>query len=104
MGAKIKAYLQALYVKLTTDVGQLWQTDKGFVILFGVVILAIKFHSILIDLIVSNSKAIFDSTKKTSDVLQKKEDDANAQANHLVENAKKLPESEVPIDDDWNKK
>lgn len=100
----MKEKLQAFWAKLNTDVGSLWQESKFFVIIFGILILVVKFRSVLISLLVADSKHIFDDATKKSDELKKQENDANSSADKLVEEAKKLADSNKPVEDDWYKK
>lgn len=101
---KLKATLKAFWTKLTTDVGQLWQSDKAFLIAFGAIILAIKFHNILISLVVASARNLFNSTENKTSQIQNQENQANTQANQLVDDANKLPDSETSVNDDWNTK
>jgi len=103
MGAKLKAYLQTFYSKLTADVSDLWQRDKAFLVVFFAIIVALKFNSALISIISLSAKRLFNSTTATTNALQKEENSANDQANKLVEDANKLPNSEGNVNDDWNK-
>ena len=76
---------------------------KVFFIIFGVVILIIKFHSILIDLIVSSSKKTVDNATKQDNSLKIEENRANDQANQLKEEAKDLGQNKPKVDENWNK-
>jgi len=100
----VEAKLKALWAKLNTDISELWASSKIFVILFGVVILIIKFHDLLMSLIVADSKSIENSAVKQDAVLSKQENAANTAADKLVSDAQKLPSTEGGITDDWNKK
>jgi hypothetical protein len=102
MGSKIKARLQALWAKLNTDLRELWAKDKVFVILFGVILAIIKFRQGLIGLAVWSGKSLFNSTTTTTSNIQQQENQANNQANQLVDDANKLPSTETPVSDDWN--
>jgi len=103
MGSKIKAALQAFWTKLNTDLADLWKTEKWFVILFGTIMLIIKFRQAIISAIVFSSKLLFESTEKKSDELQQDENKANDQANQLVDDANNTPPASTP-GDDWNTK
>jgi hypothetical protein len=100
---KARAVLQAFWTKVNSEVSDLWEKDKNFVLLFGVIILGVKFRQILISLIISSSKALFNSTEKKSNALDQKEVDDNADAEKLIQEAKQLPNDETPVTDDWNK-
>jgi hypothetical protein len=102
---KLKALLQTFWAKVKTDTSELWEKDKGFLILFGVVILGVKFREILINLLVSDSKAVFDKAQTQSDVLQKNENEANTKADALVKESDSIAtQDNGPIGDDWNTK
>lgn len=95
--------LKAFWAKINSDINDLWEKDKGFLLLFGVIILVVKFRDILISLIVASSKRLFDKTQQQSDALKTKEDSDNAAADKLVEEANKLTNSNPPPGDDWYK-
>lgn len=101
---KVNAGISAFWAKLNSNIGDLWNESKLFLLVFGVIIVVIKFRQLLIDLIVSNSKTLFDNATKESDASQKKENEENDAANQLVKHAQELPDSEGPIGDDWNTK
>lgn len=96
--------LKAFWGKLNTGIGTLWENNKIFVIVFGVLILIIKFREVIISFLVADSKRIFDNATKQSDSLKKQQDDYNSSANKLVEEAKQLPNHEGPVGTDWNVK
>ena len=100
--AKAKNALDSFKNKATSDISDLWAKDKGFIILFGVIILGVKFRQLAIDFLVSSSKALFNKTQQQSDVLQKQENAANDQANQLVSDANKLAGAPQDSTDDWN--
>lgn len=96
--------LKAFWAKLNSDIADLWEKDKLFLIIFGVLILVIKFRSILIDLIISNSKTIFNDAKKEDANLKQQEDQANQAADQLVKHAEEIGKNEGTVTDDWNTK
>lgn len=102
--ASIKASAQGFWTKVTSDIDDLWEKDKGFVIAFGVIILAVKFREILIDLIVNSGKALFQNAEKQNTVLTNQEDSDNTAADNLVKQANQLPNYEKPVDPNWNQK
>lgn len=104
MFEKLKASLATLWAKLHTDVADLWQRDKAFLVAFGVIILVIKFREIAIDFLVSGGKKVFDKAQAQSDALQKQENNDNASADKLVEEAKTLTDSKTTVKDDWYEK
>ena len=101
--ASLKANAQSFWTKITSDVGLLWQKEKGFVIAFGIIILVVKFREILINIIVSSSKALFQNAEKQSTKLDNQENKDNVAADNLVKEANQLPTDE-PVDPNWNQK
>lgn len=99
----MKEKLQAFWAKLNSGVGNLWENNKIFVIIFGVIIFVIKFREVLISLIVADSKKIFDNATKESDGLKKQEDSYNSSADKLVEKAKQKTNNDT-VTEDWYKK
>jgi hypothetical protein len=89
--------------KLEMDAKTLWQEHRLFFIIFGAVILLIKFRDIAIDLLVSGGKKTLTNAKKEDASLAVEENKDNAQANQLVEHAKELPAQEEPVKPDWYK-
>lgn len=102
--ARIRASLDKFEALAAKDLGDLWQNYRGFLIAFGAIVLTVKFRDILIDLIVSSSKKMFQSAENKNNSLQLKEDKDNNQANALVKEAQALPSQEQPVDVDWYKK
>ena len=100
MGDKLKAFQD----KLNTDISELWANDKLFLIIFGVLILIVKFRSVLISLIVENGKQIFDAATKKDAQLAASEDQNNKEADKLVQHSKDAADSNEPVSDDWNTK
>jgi hypothetical protein len=90
--------------KLKMDAKTLWNEHKLFFIIFGALILLVKFRDIAIDLLVSGAKKEMADAKKEDAGLATDEKKANDAANQLVQQAKDEPLKEGPIDDDWNKK
>lgn len=86
------------------DMATLWSEYKTPLILFGSVILTIKFRQWLIDLIVSSSKKLFENAQKQDQALQNEENKNSAQADALVKEANDLPSTEKPVDENWYKK
>lgn len=84
------------------DAKTLWQDHKLFFILFGVVIVIVKFRNVLIDLLVSNSKWIFDNATKKSLNLSGEEKKYNDEADKLIQGTEENQGSKV--DSDWYKK
>lgn len=72
--------------------------------IMGIIYLVIKFHNIIIDFLIGNSKDILkDATEKDAKLAQQA-DATKAQADALVKTANDLPKQEAPVDQDWDKK
>ena len=99
MGEKLKA----IWAKTNSDVKELWNKDKVFLFVFGFLILVVKFRDFLINQLVSGGKKVEDKSQKQSDVLATQENQDSQQASQLVQQAQDLPQTEKPVDDDWNK-
>lgn len=98
----MKDKLKAFWTKVTGDIGDLWEKDKGFVIAFGIIILGVKFREILISLIASSGKAIFTKAQAEDADLAKKEEGYKTSAEKLAKQANQPTKSE-PVTEDWNK-
>lgn len=90
--------------KLAMDAKSLWNEHKLFFIIFGALILIVKFRDILIDILVSSANREMTDAKKQDASLAADENKANAQADELVKKAAEEPAKEKPVDDDWYKK
>lgn len=107
-------YLKGLWLKISQswanvkilaekDLSTLWTEFRTPLILLGGIILTIKFRDLVINLIVSNSKKLFNNAQKQSQVLQSKENSNNKQADALVQDAQNLSSTNPPVDENWNK-
>ena len=94
---------KSLWDKLNTSVKELWEKDKVFFILFGIIIITIKFRDIIIDILVSSSKRVLTDSEIKDTTLAKQESEANKAANALVNRANEAPLKEKPVDENWNK-
>lgn len=98
------ANVKTFWQKVTGDVTYLWENDKIFLVVFGVLILVAKGSSLIIDLLAYRSKQEVDSATKQDAVLKAQEDAHKAAANALVKQADALPSQEKPVDENWDKK
>lgn len=89
--------------KLKTPISELWANNKVFLIVCGLLILAIKFQDVIFSFLVNSAKKLLENTQKNSDVLQNQQNTANSQANQLIQEANKLNENRPSVDDDWHK-
>ena len=100
---KTKAWASSLWTKINTDVKELWDNNRIFLIIFGALILLVKFRQVIINLLVSNAQSIYSDAQKKDQVLQQQENQANQQANSLQQEAQKLEEVDS-VDENWYKK
>jgi hypothetical protein len=101
--AKIKTTALTFWARLNADFTKLWAEDRIFFIAFGVIILTLKFRTILINLIVTNAKSIFTKAQTQDDKLTTQENAEKTASNGLVQDAMQLPKSEQPVSEDWYK-
>ena len=74
------------------------------VIPLGLALLAYKFRSFLIDILVKDSRKIGIETEQKDKVLAQQQAAAQAQAQQLVQQAQDLSKDKPEISEDWNKK
>lgn len=98
------ANIKSFWDKITGSVKYLWENDKIFLVLFGVLIAAAKIVSLIMDFLAYQSKKEVDSAVKQDAALKAQEDSAKAQADALVKKANSLPGQEKPVDENWDKK
>src|ERR1035437_2398125 len=98
------AWLKAFLLKLNTGAKELWEKDKVFVIVFGLLILIVKFKDVLISLLVASAKRTVEDAQKKDATLATQESQANTQADALVQKAKDEASKETPVGTDWHKK
>lgn len=83
---------------------ELWENHKLFLIVFGILILVIKFQDVIFAFLVNSSKGLVQETQKKSDSLQQQQDDANNKANQLIKKAQQTGDNRKDVDENWNKK
>lgn len=90
--------------KFNLPFSTLWDQYKGFLIVFGILILIFKFREVIIDLLVSGAhKTVSDATKQDQ-ILRDEEKLANYQANEFIKKAADAATNKPAVDEDWNKK
>jgi hypothetical protein len=100
MGTRLKAF----WAKLNTDVSELWNNSKIFVVIFGIIIVILKFRNVFMDLIVANAKDIFKDASQQGSELQDQENQNNQEADQLISDANEIGKDQPPISPDWNTK
>lgn len=90
--------------KFKAPLSTLWDNHKVFLIIFGIAIIAYKFRSVIIDLLVADSHKKVDEAQNKDVQLREEEKQANDQANQLVKEAEALSKDKPKIDENWNLK
>lgn len=93
-----------LLEKANMSPSQLWANHKVFLICFGLLILVIKFQDVIFRILVNRSNELVDDTKKQSDDLKHVQNQANDEANKLVQHAQDLNNNRPVVDENWHKK
>lgn len=101
--ASIKASLGALWARLTADLGSLWEKDRIFLFVFGVIIVLAKGASFMVDYYANKSKKEMDAATKENAVLQAQENADDKQADSLIQQADALPGKETKVDENWDR-
>jgi len=99
----LKSFVANFKAKASKDLSELWKDYKGFLIVFGALILTLKFRELLVSFLLNSSKRFFQGAQKKSASLDLKENKDDAQSNALVEQAQDLPKTEQPVTVDWYK-
>lgn len=90
-------------LKLKTPIAKLWENNKIFLICFGLLILVIKFQDVIFDFLVKSSKKLVEDSAKKDQELKQEQDQANNQANQLVQEAQDLGNNRPAVDENWYK-
>lgn len=85
-------------------VKDLWNRYGILFILVGIVLVVVKFNSIIMDVLGWSSKIDLEDAQRTDAQLKSQEDQANAAADALVKKANELPTQEGTVNEDWYKK
>lgn len=80
----------------------IWEKDKGIVILIAALALFLKYRDILIGLLIGSAKRIETDAKKQDLKLEAQEDQLKKDADAQVKKASEEPQKEEPVDADWN--
>ena len=99
MDAKLKVFS----ARVNQDLKDLWDKDRLFLITFGVIILFVKFRDLLISILLNSANRVQASAKKSDSKLASQENNANNEANALVEDAHNVAQDEAPVDSNWYK-
>jgi hypothetical protein len=95
--------LKAFWAKINSSVADLWAKDKLFLILFGVLIVIVKFRDVFLSILINSAKRLFDNAQKKDAALSQEETADKTKANQLVQDAKDAPSKQKPVDADWYK-
>lgn len=100
MDEKIKNFI----AKLNSSISELWAKDKIFLVVFGILILIVKFRDVIIDILLKSAKTEMDQAGKKDEKLAQQENQAKEDAAALVQKSKEEPLQNKPVTEDWNKK
>lgn len=100
----VKAALTEFNTRLRADLKFMWENDRIFLVIFGVLVLIAKGSSLMISFLAAKSKAQVAVASKESSILQAQETADNTQADALVKQANDLTSQEKPVDENWDKK
>lgn len=95
--------LKVFWAKLNSSFSDLWANNKLFLLVFGVLIVIVKFRQVLIGIIVAGSKRLLESTANKDSRLAMEEEEAKRKADELVKKAQEEPNQEKPVDENWHK-
>jgi hypothetical protein len=95
MDAKIEAWLKGLY-----DSNKI--LFYTVIPLIGLILIAIKFRTILINILVKNSKDVLTSAEKTDAGLAQQAAQTQQEADQAAQQGDQEASKEPPVGDDWN--
>ena len=90
--------------KFSLPFSTLWEKHKIFLIIFGLLIVIVKFREVIMDFLIASARAAFNNAKEKDADLANRQNDANNRANQIIDNAEKLDDTRPNIDEDWHKK
>ena len=99
---KIKAWLSDFNAKLKMDLADIWNKDKAFLFIFGLLILIVKFKDLWIDLLLNSSKKVENKANQEDGSLASKENQAEQESDDLVKKSEETKDQ--PVNDDWYEK
>jgi hypothetical protein len=100
----IANFFKGLWARAQADFKYLWDNDRIFLVIFGVLVVVAKGASLMISFLAAKSKAEVAVATAESNILQAQETAANQQADALVKQANDLPATQTPVDANWDKK
>lgn len=96
--------LKVLWGKVKAQLAGIWDKDRGFIILIGILAVVVKFRDILIDLLLNSGKRVEKNAQAKDAKLATQESDLKTQADALVVQAANEPKKEEVVDENWYKK
>lgn len=87
-------------------VKDLYDNHKWLIVLLIIPLLILKFRSVIIDILIGDSKKILADTTKKDDALAAQQQEANTKADQIIQDAKATKEKsdKEEVTDDWFKK
>lgn len=91
---------------LEDKVTDIWNNHKWLFVLVAIPLVILKFRSVIIELLVKDSRKILDDTTKKDDVLKQQQTAATTKADQIIADADKARKDSQnePVKEDWNKK
>lgn len=90
------------WLKQTYDSNKILFFSVGLVV--GLAFLALKYHNLLINILLGSSKELLQQEKEKDATLAAQADKTKAAGDALVTKAQNEPNNEKPVPDDWYKK
>lgn len=90
--------------KIKMSPSQLWENHKLFLVLFGLVLIVIKFQDFFFDLLVKSSKKQVAEATKQNQALLNEQNKANDKSDQLRQEAEDMGKNRPEVDENWHKK
>jgi hypothetical protein len=100
----VKDGLSLFWTRLQADLKFMWDNDRIFLVIFGVLVLILKGSQMMISFLAFKSKVQVAVASKEDSVLKAQETADENQANDLEAKAAALPSQQPPVDENWDKK
>jgi hypothetical protein len=97
----MKAKLQALLSTIGSQLADIWNRSKMFLLAIAALVIALEWEKLKEFMLVYMGQKEIQKDQKTDQKLSAQESSENTQANTLVQQAQQLPSTEQPISEDW---
>ena len=103
MLAKIKIFLSKAWTTIRTQIADIWNRTKIFILAIAALIIAFEWQKLKAYLLVKSGQQEMKKDNAEDQTLAAKETQANNAANALVQKSSQESANDKPITDDWNK-